>query len=91
MAYNDITPNGTKGIYKMETIKLQGISEKAAVKAGELKEGMVCVWNYGYRSEVVAVEFSKTGKTLTAKLRSLQDGIIRDRKMNANRIVAIEM
>lgn len=75
----------------METIKIQGISEKAAVKASELKAGMICIWNFGYKSEVVSVEFSKTGKTLTAKLRSLQDGIIRDRKMNASRLVAVEM
>ena len=47
------------------------------------------MWNYGYTSEVVDVIFSKTGKTATVMLKSNTDGIVRDRKMGANRLVAI--
>lgn len=47
------------------------------------------MWNYGYTSEVVEVVFSKTGKTATVMLKSSSDGIVRDRKMGANTLVAI--
>lgn len=71
-------------------IKLQGIYGKRKAKAvKELNKGDVIMWNYGYTSEVVDVVFSKTGKTATVMLKSNSDGIVRDRKMGANTLVAI--
>ena len=73
----------------MATIQLQGIGKRKAIAAGELTAGMVTIWNYGYECEVLSVEFSKTGKTLVAKLRNLHDGKVYGRKMTASRLVAI--
>ena len=72
------------------TVKLQGIHGQQSAKAvKELKTGDVIVWNFGYTSTVVELIPSKTGKTITCMLKSNQDGIIRERKMNAERLVAI--
>lgn len=72
------------------TIKLQGIYNQQAAKAvKELKTVDVIVWNYGYTSTVVDLIPSKTGKTITCMLKSNQDGVIRERKMGAERLVAI--
>ena len=75
---------------KAMTIKLQGIYNQQAAKAvKELKTGDVIVWNYGYTSTVVDLIPSKTGKTITCMLKSNQDGVIHERKMGAERLVAI--
>lgn len=73
------------------TIKLQGIrGQQAAIKVKDLKVGGILVWNFGYKSKVVEMIPSKTGKTFIIKCKSLQDGIIRDRKMGADRLVVVE-
>ena len=70
--------------------KLQGIYNKQEAKAvKELKTGDVIMWNYGYTSTVVDLIPSKTGKTITCLLKSNQDGVVRERKMGAERLVAI--
>ena len=75
---------------KKMTVKLQGIHGQQPAKAvKELKTGDVIVWNFGYTSTVVELIPSKTGKTITCMLKSNQDGIIRERKMSAERLVAI--
>jgi len=75
---------------KEMTVKLQGIHGQQPAKAvKELKTGDVIVWNFGYTSTVVELIPSKTGKTITCMLKSNQDGIIRERKMSAERLVAI--
>lgn len=72
----------------MKEIKLQGIyGKKEAKKVKDLKIGDVITWNYGYQSEVVEMIPSKTGKTFTVMLKSLSDGIVRDRKMKATTLV----
>lgn len=72
-----------------DKLHLQGIGNVKAIEASKLTAGMVTVWNYGYKSEVISVEPSKTGKTVTAMLKSMQDGITRQRRMPARRLVAI--
>lgn len=70
---------------------LQGIyADMATKKVADLKVGDVIVWNFGYKSTVVSIARSKTGKTATLSLRSTSDGIVRDRKMHTNTDVAIE-
>lgn len=54
-----------------------------------LVPGDIIVWNYGYKSEVLKLLPSKTGKTYAVILRSLQDGVMRSRKMGANTQVAM--
>lgn len=72
----------------MKTIKLQGIyTRQEAKEAKELKIGDVITWNYGYKSQVVSITPSKTGKTLTIMEKSLQDGVIRSRRMKATTLV----
>lgn len=72
----------------MKTIKLQGIyADQEAREVKTLKVGDVITWNFGYKSEVVGITPSKTGKTVTLALKSFQDGLIRERKMNINTLV----
>lgn len=72
------------------TVKLQRIYNKQEAKAvKELKTGDVIMWNYGYTSTVVDLIPSKTEKTITCLLKSNQDGVVRERKMGAERLVAI--
>ena len=72
------------------TLNLQGIYTKPEAKAvKELKTGDVIMWNYGYTSTVVDLIPSKTGKTITCLLKSSQDGVVRERKMGAERLFAI--
>lgn len=73
-----------------DTVKLQGIPGQQKAKAvKELKIGDVIAWNFGYKSLVVDLIPSKTGKTITAMLKSCEDGNIRQRKMGADRLVAL--
>lgn len=75
----------------MATIKLQGIhGQQKAIQAKQLKEGDLIIWNFGYKSEVMGIEPSKTGKTITFMLKSLDSGNISPRKMGADRVVAVE-
>ena len=73
------------------TVKLQGIhGEKQGTPTKDLKVGDVIVWNYGYKSEVVEIIPSKTGKTITFMLKSLESGKISPRKMGSDRLVVVE-
>lgn len=73
------------------TIKLQGISgQQKGTATKDLKVGDVIIWNYGYKSEVVEIIPSKTGKTITFMLKSLESGNINPRKMGANTLVVVE-
>ena len=73
------------------TVKLQGIyGAQKGTPTKDLKVGDVIVWNYGYKSEVVEIIPSKTGKTITFMLRSLESGNVNPRKMGADRLVVIE-
>ena len=73
------------------TIKLQGIyGAKEGTPTKDLKVGDVLIWNYGYKSEVVEILPSKTGKTITFMMKSLESGKITPRKMGADRLVVVE-
>lgn len=72
-------------------MRLQGIYTELPEKAvKDLKVNDIITWNFGYKSQVVDLTPSKTGKTYNVSLKSLQDGIIRDRKMKATRLVAVQ-
>lgn len=73
------------------TVKLQGIyGAKEGTPTKDLKVGDVLIWNYGYKSEVVEILPSKTGKTITFMMKSLESGKITPRKMGADRLVVVE-
>lgn len=75
----------------MATVKLQGIyGAKEGTPTKNLKVGDVLIWNYGYKSEVVEILPSKTGKTITFMMKSLESGNISPRKMGADRLVVVE-
>lgn len=72
-------------------MRLQGIyTEMPEKEVKDLKIGDIITWNFGYKSQVVDLTPSKTGKTYNVSLKSLQDGIIRDRKMKATRLVSAQ-
>lgn len=59
------------------TVKLQGISgNQTGTPTKKLKIGDVIVWNFGYKSKVVEINPSKTGKTITFMLKSFESGEI---------------
>lgn len=74
----------------MSYIQLQGIGKRPAIPAGNLKPGAVVIWNYGYKSTVVSVSPSKSGKIVNVIFTG-SDGVSRPRKLGAARLVAVEM
>lgn len=75
----------------MAKIKLQGINQKFdGVAAKDLKIGDMLTWNFGYKSEIVGIQPSKTGKTYIISCKSMQDGIVRERKTTATCEFAVE-
>ena len=79
------------GIFMANTVKLQGIhGEKKGTPTKDLKIGDIIIWNFGYKSEIVDIAPSKTGKTITFMLKSLESGNVNSRKMGADRLVVIE-
>ncbi len=73
------------------TVKLQGISgQQKGTKTKDLKIGDIIIWNFGYKSEIVEINPSKTGKTITFMLKSFESGNITLRKMGAEKLVVIE-
>lgn len=73
------------------TVKLQGISgHQQGTKTKDLKIGDVIIWNFGYKSEIVDITPSKTGKTITFMLKSFENGNIAPRRMGAERLVVVE-
>ena len=74
----------------MKTIQLQGIGNRPAKAAKELRIGDIIVWNFGYVSTVCGIRPTKTGKMIDFDLQSGQDGVIRSRRLGAERLVGVE-
>lgn len=72
----------------MAKVWLQGIGEVDGVEARALKAGMVTMWSFGLTNEVVSVEPSKSGKTVTVRMLC-GDGKVRPRRLGAGRLVAL--
>lgn len=76
---------------KYKCIRLQGIySPLPAIEAKELNIDDVITWNYGYKSQVVGIKQSKSGKSIKVSLKSLSDGIVRERTLRVTTLVAVE-
>lgn len=72
-------------------MRLQGIYYELPAKAvKDLKVNDIITWNFGYKSQVVDLTPTKSGKSYNVSLKSLQDGIVRNRQMRATRLVAVQ-
>ena len=69
-------------------VHLQGVGNKPAKKVCELKVGDVIAWNWGYTSTVVDLIPNKSRKSIKCMLKDA-DGIVRDRMMRSETLVAI--
>lgn len=75
------------------TIRLQEIGIVEGIKAKNIRIGDELVWNFGGTSKVIAIEFSKTGKTLIITTEYVNySGEVEtfERRLNAERIVAVK-
>lgn len=71
------------------TVKLQGMyGEQKAIRAGELKPGMVTVWNFGYKEVVKSIALTKSGKSVKCAI-ICESGEELVRTMRVDRLVAI--
>lgn len=74
----------------MEIMHLQGIGKMPAIKAKELKPGMITVWNFGYKEKIVDIIPTKTGKSIKCTIISMNSGGKLTRTLRVDRLVAIE-
>ena len=70
----------------MQTIHLQGIGEKEAVAAQELKVGDILMWNFGYTSTIIEI-LKETAKSITIKTKN-KDNYIGTRRLFKTTLVA---
>lgn len=75
----------------MASIKLQGIhTPQKAIPAGDLKPGMVTVWNFGFTETIKKVETTKSGKSVKCLIISDETGTEHTRTMRVDRLVAVK-
>ena len=73
------------------TVKLQGIYErKPAIRAEELKPGMVTIWNYGYKEVVKSIVPTKSGKSVKCTVIDCESQKEYTRTMRNNSLVVVE-
>lgn len=70
-------------------IRLQGTGWHNAKPVRQLKIGNIIEWNFGYTSEVLNLTPTKTGKQITVTTRSCDTGNVHQRRMGADRLVAV--
>lgn len=74
----------------MNTIRLQGIADPQPARAvRDLKPGDIILWNYGYRSKVLTIYPTKTGKSYTVTTLPLDSTTPRIRTMRADTLLAV--
>lgn len=74
----------------METLHLQGIGKTPAIKAKELKPGMITVWNFGYKEKIVGIAPTKSGKSIKCTIVSIESGKEFIRTLRVDTLVAID-
>lgn len=74
----------------MEMLHLQGIGKMPAIKAKELKPGMITVWNFGYKEKIVDIAPTKSGKSIKCFIISVESGKEFNRTLRVNSLVAID-
>lgn len=68
---------------------LQGIGEREAIKAVDLRPGMVTIWNYGCIEIIKDITVTKSGKSIKCTVIS-EYGKEFTRTMRINRLVVVE-
>ena len=71
----------------MQTIHLQGIGEKPAILAKELKIGDVTIWNYGFTETIIGI-LKQTTKSIVFQIKSNNTDYIGQRRIYKNTLVA---
>ena len=71
----------------MKTIHLQGIGEKPAIPAKELKIGDVTIWNYGFTETIIGI-LKQTTKSIVFQIKSNNTDYIGQRRLYKNTLVA---
>ena len=71
----------------MQTIHLQGIGEKPAITAKELKIGDVTIWNYGFTETIIGI-LKQTTKSIVFQIKSNNTDYIGQRRIYKNTLVA---
>lgn len=75
----------------MANVKLQGIyTPQKAIPAGDLKPGMVTIWNFGFTETIKKVETTKSGKSVKCLIVSDKTGNEHTRTMRVDRLVAVK-
>ena len=71
------------------TVKLQGIyGQQKAIRAAELKPGMITVWNFGYTKIIKSIQPTKSGKSVKCVIIA-ESGKEYNRTMRIDRLVVI--
>lgn len=71
------------------TIKLQGMyGEQKAIKAADLRPGMVTIWNFGCKEIVKSIQPTKSGKSVKCVIIA-ENGKEYNRTMRNERLVGI--
>ena len=71
----------------MEKINLQGIGNVKAIKAQDIKVGMLLIWNYGYTSKVVKIADKGTKQI---KITTETESGIYERVLSKTRLVGLK-
>jgi hypothetical protein len=69
-----------------ETLRLQGVGIKPAVRAAELESGDVTMWNYGKKETILGI-VKETAKTIVFNIKSNDSGYVGTRRLAKDRLV----
>ena len=70
----------------METLYLQGVGCKSAIRAVELKVGDVTMWNFGYTETILGIS-KETAKTIVFNIKCNDSGFVGTRRLKKDRLV----
>ena len=88
MGENKTSPNQDSEV-KTKKIHLQSIGERNAVEASNIKVGDEMIWNFGWKEKVLDITPSKSGQSLTMKIKDMQSGKTLTRTLRAKSLVAL--
>lgn len=70
----------------MQTLYLEGVGRKPAVKASTLKIGDTMMWSYGYTSTITGIE-KETTATIVFNIKCNESGYVGTRRLKKNSLV----
>lgn len=69
-----------------ETLHLQGVGIKPAVRAAELESGDVTMWNYGKKETILGI-VKETAKTIVFNIKSNDSNYVGTRRLAKDSLV----